>query len=197
MRKYQQSDPVRRAHCGPRHDGRICRWSFATTTLPTGLLPIVVDQGLTMSGSARCGCCSTTTPGPTISFASGISVALAVRWNSAFAAASTPAPKRRHLRPVRSDRVRTRSAFTVSSPYTWKPHQALHHRRKFLTGIGAGIAGDFDGDGSVDAHLSHWNSGFGTTTAANYAPGRRRRRPRCRRRRSSSGNGRWAAACRR
>ena len=109
----------------------------------------------------------------TISFAPGIPVALGGTLELAFAPgvnAGTQSGRTFDLFDWTG--VTPTGAFTVSSPYTWNLTKLYTTGEVSLTGIGAGIAGDFDGDGSVDgADLSDWKGGFGTTTAATHAQG--------------------------
>ena len=175
-------------------------WSFATTALPTGPLPIVVEQHLVLDATGTLRLEFDADPwDSTISFAPGIPVALGGTLELAFAlGVNAGAQSGRTFDLFDWTGVSPTGSFNVSSPFTWNLTNLYTTGEVTLLGLGTGIAGDFNGDGSVNgADLSEWQGGFDTTIAATHAQGDADGDHDVDGGDFWSGSGRWVAACQR
>ena len=135
-REYQQSDSVRRAHCGPRPDGRrvagrprLRRQSGRESA--DGPLPIVVDQHLAMDATGTLRLVFDADPwDSTISFAPGIPVARGGTLELTFAPDVNLASQiGRTIDLFDWTGVDAHRRVHRFQPLHLEPLQALHHRR--------------------------------------------------------------------
>jgi uncharacterized protein YjbI with pentapeptide repeats len=128
-------------------------------------IPIVVDQHLTMAGSGTLRLAFEADPwGSTVSFAPGIPVALGGTLELSFASdVNVAAQIGRTIDPFDWTGVTPTGAFNVASSLSWDLSKLYDTGEVTLIGIGAGLAGDFNGDGVVDAaDLAQWQGDFAT-----------------------------------
>jgi uncharacterized protein YjbI with pentapeptide repeats len=131
---------------------------------PTGPIPIVVDERLTMdSTSWLILTFDADAWDSTISFAPGVPVALGGTLDLSFASDVNPASQLgRTIDVFDWSGVTPTSAFNVASALSWDLSKLYDTGEVTLIGIGADLAGDFSGDGVVDAvDLAQWQGDFG------------------------------------
>jgi hypothetical protein len=148
---------------------------------PTGPLPIVVDQHLTMDATGALRLVFDADPwDSTISFAPGIPVALGGTLELMFADDVNPASQvGRTFDLFDWTDVTPLGAFTVASHFTWDLSALYTSGEVTLTATGGLIPGDFNNDGTVDAAdyvvwrktdgtqagYELWRANFGATAA--------------------------------
>jgi uncharacterized protein YjbI with pentapeptide repeats len=131
---------------------------------PIGPIPIVVDERLTMdSTSWLILTFDADTWDSTISFAPGVPVALGGTLDLSFASDVNPASQLgRTIDVFDWTGVTPTGAFNVASALNWDLSNLYLTGEVTLIGIGADLAGDFSGDGVVDAvDLADWQGDFG------------------------------------
>jgi uncharacterized protein YjbI with pentapeptide repeats len=134
------------------------------STPPTGPLPIVVEEHLTMDATGTLRLVFDADPwDSTISFAPGISVALGGALELTFAPDVDVATQSgRTIDLFDWTGVTPTGAFTVSSPYAWDLSKLYTTGEVTLTSVGGTMPGDFNNDGEVDAaDLLKWQGDFG------------------------------------
>jgi uncharacterized protein YjbI with pentapeptide repeats len=146
----------------------------SAATPPTGPLPIIVEQQLSMDATGDLRLVFDADPwGSTISFAPGIPVALGGTLHLAFAPDVDLASQLgRTINLFDWTGVTPIGAFTVSSPYAWDLSELYTTGEVSLASLPGLGGGDFNGDGRIDdADLTNWKTNFGATGSASHTQG--------------------------
>jgi hypothetical protein len=158
-------------------DGRIAGLDLRTSNslvVRNYSLSIAVDQYLNADATGALRLLFDRDPwGSTIYFAPGIPVALGGTLELKFAPEVNLASQLgRSIDLFDLTGVTPTGAFNVSSPFTWDLTILYTTGEVTLLGLGAGTAGDFNGDNFVTgADLANWRTSFGTAGGAAHMQG--------------------------